>query len=223
MTPAGLEPAAVKAAGTVWRVGFKPEPWAWSGWEWATEGRFPGRWDDAEGNFRTVYAGSSLKACLMEVLACFRPDPLIRDDLEEIEVDPHDEAWHPSIAPGQVPYSWLEPRMAATAVLSGSYCDISASTTIAALRPYFLREALAFGLKDFDAASLRDARPRTLTQRVATHVYEYSDMDGIAFTSRLGDDLRLWAVFEQAGDPAISPSLTHIAQPRDVSGLGRNT
>ncbi|WP_427136592.1 RES domain-containing protein [Pseudarthrobacter sp. S9] len=192
-------------------VGFKPEPWAWSGWEWATEGRFPGRWDDAEGNFRTVYAGSSLKACLMEVLACFRPDPLLFDDLDDIEVDPRDEAWHPTNAPGQVPYSWLEPRTAATATITGRYCDISASTTIAALRPHFLREALVFGLKDFDAAALRDARPRVLTQRVATHVYGHSNLDGIAFTSRLGDDLKLWAIFEQAGDPAASPRLTHFA------------
>ncbi|WP_269317347.1 type II toxin-antitoxin system RelE family toxin [Arthrobacter sp. MA-N2] len=23
----------------VWRIGFRPDPWAWSGWEWATNGR----------------------------------------------------------------------------------------------------------------------------------------------------------------------------------------
>lgn len=34
----------VAAAEEVWRIGFKPEPWAWSGWEWAgTDGRFHGR------------------------------------------------------------------------------------------------------------------------------------------------------------------------------------
>jgi hypothetical protein len=27
---------AAESAGRVWRVGFRPEPWAWSGWEWAT-------------------------------------------------------------------------------------------------------------------------------------------------------------------------------------------
>lgn len=51
---------AAEASGRVWRVGFRPELWAWSGWEWATDGRFPGRWDDLHGNFRTIYAGSSL-------------------------------------------------------------------------------------------------------------------------------------------------------------------
>ena len=46
------------------RVGYKPEPWAWVGWEWATAGRFHGRWDHFDGNFRTIYAGSPLLACL---------------------------------------------------------------------------------------------------------------------------------------------------------------
>ncbi|MEQ7736349.1 RES domain-containing protein, partial [Escherichia coli] len=76
--------AVVAAAGTVWRIGFFPEPWAWSGWEWATNGRFPGRWDDLHGNFRTVYAGSSLKACLLEVLAGFRRDARLAAELEDI-------------------------------------------------------------------------------------------------------------------------------------------
>lgn len=48
------ELTAAEADGRVWRVGFRPEPWAWSGWEWATDGRFQGRWDDLHGNFRLV-------------------------------------------------------------------------------------------------------------------------------------------------------------------------
>ena len=38
----------------VWRVGFLPEPWERPSWQYATDGRFPGRWDDADGNFRTI-------------------------------------------------------------------------------------------------------------------------------------------------------------------------
>ena len=77
--------AVQEQAGTqVWRVGYCPQPWACVGWGWASEGRFPGRWDDAEGNFRTVYAGSSLLGCLLELLADFRADPLLEVDLGEI-------------------------------------------------------------------------------------------------------------------------------------------
>lgn len=35
--------------------------------------------------------------------------------------------------------------------------------------------------------------------------------DGVRFDSRHGDGLALWAVFEQPGDPAVTPRLTDIA------------
>jgi len=79
--------ATATAETRVWRIGFRPDPWAWSGWEWATDGRFPGRWDDLHGNFRTVYAGSSLRACLLEVLAAFRRDARLAMELDEIVED----------------------------------------------------------------------------------------------------------------------------------------
>jgi hypothetical protein len=55
--------------GVVWWVGFRPDPWAWTDWKYGSDdGRFNGRWDDMAGQFRTVYAGESLVACLPEVL-----------------------------------------------------------------------------------------------------------------------------------------------------------
>ncbi|WP_208739868.1 RES domain-containing protein [Arthrobacter agilis] len=53
---------------------FSPDAWAWSGRQYATDGRFQGRWADIDGNFRIIYAGSRLLACLLEVLAHFRQD-----------------------------------------------------------------------------------------------------------------------------------------------------
>ncbi|MFB8369757.1 RES domain-containing protein [Pseudarthrobacter sp. NPDC055928] len=199
--------AIIPAAGTVWRIGFRPEPWAWSGWEWATDGRFPGRWDDLHGNFRTVYAGSSLKACLLEVLAGFRRDARLAAELDEIVEDDEDQALHPTIPPGEVPREWLEPRAATRAELSGHYCAVTASQTIAALYPNFIAIALSLGLADFDAAALKDARPRQLTQGVAAWLYETTTVDGVTFNSRHGDELRLWAIFERPGNPPISPKL----------------
>ncbi|MFE4835543.1 RES domain-containing protein [Arthrobacter sp. NPDC056691] len=100
------ELAIIPAAGTVWRIGFRPDPWAWSGWEWATDGRFPGRWDDLHGNFRTVYAGSSLRACLLEVLAGFRRDARLAIEPDEIVEDAEDAVLYPTLASGQVPREW---------------------------------------------------------------------------------------------------------------------
>ena len=63
--------------GVVWRVGYRPKPWAWTPWQYVGDtGRFTGRWDDPLGSFLTLYAGRDLLACLLEVLAGFRPDPL---------------------------------------------------------------------------------------------------------------------------------------------------
>ncbi|MFC8041817.1 RES domain-containing protein [Paenarthrobacter sp. NPDC057355] len=197
----------IPALRTVWRIGFRPDPWAWSGWEWSTNGRFPGRWDDLHGNFRTVYAGSSLKACLLEVLAGFRPDPRLASELGEIIEDDEDHVLHPTILPGEEPREWLEPRTAARAELSGNYCAVTTSATVSALYPHFVAKALSLGLTDFDAAALKDARPRQLTQAIAAWLYDTTTVDGVTFNSRHGDELQLWAIFERPGDPPTSPNL----------------
>ncbi len=193
----------------VWRIGFRPDPWAWSGWEWATNGRFPGRWDDLHGNFRTVYAGSSLEGCLLEVLAGFRRDARLAAELDEIVEDDEDAVLHPTVPPGQVPREWLDARAATSADLAGAYCAVTDSVSIAALYPYFIGMALSLGLADFDAAALKDARPRELTQAIAAWIYENTDFDGVTFTSRHGDDLQLWAIFERPGDGHVSPKVQH--------------
>ena len=198
-------PVTVTADRRVWRVGLRPEPWAWPSWQYSTNGRFSGRWDDRDGNFRTVYACADLLGCLLEVLACFRPDPSLAADLAGIEDD--DPSALPVAAAGCVPRSWLEPRSAAIARLTGTYCAVTQSATIAALRPLFIAQAKAFGLADFDAGALKDARPRALTQAVATHLYETTDLAGVQFLSRHGDEQMLWAIFERPGAGEVSPWL----------------
>lgn len=90
MTSPDLEIA--QASGLVWRVGYAPNLWEWSDWRFAQDnGRFDGRWDDEDGKFRTIYTAESLFACLVEVLAKFRPDPVIETELGEIE-DPDDRS-----------------------------------------------------------------------------------------------------------------------------------
>lgn len=202
---------AVDTNQRVWRVGFDPEPWAWSGWEWAgSDGRFHGRWDDRQGNFRTIYAGSTLLACLLEVLAGFRPDPTLVLALDGIVEDAEDAVTHPTAAAGELSSAWLGRRSAASATLTGRFCAVTAAESIAALRPQFVALAHLLNLHDFDASALKDGRPRALTQSIATYLHATTDLDGITFASRHGDDLTLWAVFERADDPAVSPALNAI-------------
>jgi hypothetical protein len=198
----------INASQTVWRVGFSPDTWAWSGWQYATDGRFPGRWDDVDGNFRTIYAGSSLLACLLEVLATFRKDAHLAAEFEDIAEDDLDRDSHPTIAPGLVPWHWLDSRRIATGTLTGTFCAVTASGTMSSLYSHFIGLALSLGLLDFDAAALKDSRPRRLTQSVATWLYENTDIDGVSFNSRHGDDLTLWAIFERPQDGSVTACIT---------------
>lgn len=91
-----------------------------------------------------------------------------------------------------------------------SYCAVTDSRSIAALHPHFIGIALHLGLADLDAAALKDAGPRELTQAIATWIYETTDLSGVTFASRHGDDLQLWGAFERPGDGFLSPQLRDI-------------
>ncbi|MGB3413862.1 MAG: hypothetical protein WBA28_04010 [Microbacteriaceae bacterium] len=212
----------------VWRLGYRPHPWEWTEWRWAAEtSRFNGRWDALDGNtYRTIYAGETLYACLIELLAPFRVDQALAEIYSTIRVSIEDEIDYPSIQPGVLDLKeWLSKRVASTAELNANLCLVTDSATIAALHPLFLSQALTLGLDDFDAAALKNARPRLLTQSVSQYLWlakkdNGTDLcDGVEFLSRHGDDLKLWAIFERAGDPKISPKLSEIRR----ESLNRNT
>ena len=191
--------------GMVWRVGYRPDPWTWTPWQYAENGRFTGRWDDPDGNYRTLYTGTTLIGCLFEVLACFRPDPTLVDELTAVVEDPDDHLVHPTLSPGTVPSTWLIPRVATTGTLIGTFCAVTNTATLSTLRPLFLGRALRFGLPDFDAAALRLAKPRALTQAISSFLYAASihgeaAFDGVQFHSRYRDELTLIAIFERGTD-----------------------
>lgn len=202
-------------ANKVWRVGYRPDPWAWSNWLYANdEGRFNGRWDDQNSDFRTLYTGESLLACLLEVLAHFRPDPTTDAKLDEIE-DPEGEvALHPDASSGTVGYWWLEQRFGGSADQSGTYCFVTHSESVSAIQAGF--PFAKFTLKPvlLDASVLKDARQRDLTRSIARWIFDSRDdqqndlVDGIEFRSRFGDEARMWAIFERAADAETSSHLT---------------
>jgi len=202
--------------GVVWRVGYRQEPWAWTPWQYVGDtGRFTGRWDDPLGSFRTLYAGRDLLACLLEVLAGFRPDPLLGEELAGIVEDPEDAQVYPTQPPGTVPLSWLTPRQASAATLSGTFCAVTDKESLPTLRNAFLSTARRYGLADLDAGALRLSAPRALTQRIAAWLYDLHDdvgylIDGVQFESRHGDGLTLWAIFERGADPEVSLQLSGI-------------
>lgn len=220
----------------LWRVGYAPSPWNWTDWAYANHGRFNGRWDSPDGSYRTLYAGTTLQACLLEVLAPFRPAPVVASGLDAIKEDEADRALHPTGAAGLVPESWFAVRRVATADVTGTFCDVLAAPSIAALRPEFHSLAVNdFHLPDFDISALLMSAPRELTQQVGRHIYSCAPaLDGMRFLSRHGVDQELWALFERSGDHetsarvhplSVTPVGEHqheIDQVCDVFGLHRD-
>ncbi|KAA9089589.1 RES domain-containing protein [Microbacterium radiodurans] len=206
---AALELQLADAAGvTVWRVGRAPDPWAWIDHQYAGKAR----WDDPAVTFRTIYAADSLFGCYTELLAYARPDR--NDDgsdlLASIDEDPKDAADFPVPPAGSIERHWVTGRMVGTASLDGTYVDVRAAATVAALRPRYLTYARTLGFDDFDAAALKRAHPRELTHRLTVDFYAMTrsdgtpTLDGVHFGSRHGDDLALWAIYERPGDDPSS-------------------
>ncbi|SPM39019.1 hypothetical protein MNAB215_1201 [Mycobacterium numidiamassiliense] len=139
----------------VHRIGYAPAPWDWTPWEHAQGGRFHGRWDDPDGNWRALYVGDCALACYLEVLAPFRPDPVLAQQLAEILSD--DEDYFPTTNPGELPYVWCEPRLSCSAMLSGYFAVPGHHKTLPTLRKRFLQLAKRHGCKDLDAGAIRHA------------------------------------------------------------------
>jgi hypothetical protein len=189
------------ATGTpLFRVGYEPDPWSWTPWEFAPSGgTFGGRWDDPDGTYRVVYAGASAFACYVEVPARFRPDAALISGRGAIIGCPEDEHY-PTVAPGLVPRSWSTPRRLGEAELTGRFVDVQHFNSIAQLRLLFVQRALGLRLADFDGSAIRQYEPRILTQEVSLYLYRNSSpiYDGIYFESRHGNDLELYAIYERS-------------------------
>lgn len=207
-----MGPQSERENSIIWRIGYQPAPLSWAGWQHASGGRFPGRWDDPNGNFRTLYVGESLLACFLEVLAFARADEYLAAALEDIEEDVADAADYPTISIGTVSPSWLAPRRAVKATLDGRFCHVTAAETVAYLYPRFIGMTLAQGHDDFDAGILKNGAARSITQAVSASLYLERDIDGLRFTSRHGDELTLWCIYERPGDPPVSPHLFQLEE-----------
>lgn len=209
MSPDELEIESSDEIGEVWHVGYAPDAWAWVPWRYADdEGLFGGRWDDQQGQFRTLYTADSLLGCFLELLAKLRPSEPVLAGLDEFEDDGSLELF-PDAPQGTVGHSWLDGREYGSAQQVGSYCFITHSRSIAALIAHYPLEAHGLTPSDVDTALLKDAHDRELTRSIARwlydlHVNEGPVVDGVRFLSRHGDDIRVWAVFERADDGARS-------------------
>ncbi|SNT40846.1 RES domain-containing protein [Rhodococcoides kyotonense] len=212
-TPRGDVWCVLAAGAAAFRVGYPPTSWEWTPWEYATGGRFSGRWDDPSGVWRTLYVGSSLLACYLEVLAYARPSDELTRALDEISEE--DGEQFPSVEPGHVPRSWMKARISGSGAIDGWFVVPGHPESMATLRTAFRGQAIRLGLMDLDTAAIRDGRPRALTQEISSWINTQTGPDremvaGIQFESRHGDGLKLWAIYERPGDSVVSANVTQL-------------
>lgn len=201
--------------GEVWRVGFAPDPWEWTPWQYANDnGRFNGRWDDQEAKFRTLYTSESLLGCFLELLAPQRPDDAAFAELEAIVDDANIEEMYPEINRGAIGMEWLSGRLYGRATQTGTYAEVTQAEALGFMAVAGVFDRLGIPARQVDASLLKDATKRDITRSVARYLFDLRAagssrpaVDGIAFRSRMGDDIRMWAVFER-GDELVSEHIT---------------
>jgi hypothetical protein len=203
------ELADTNPPGKLFRIGRRPDPWAWPPWEFC---RRANRWDDPTDNFRVLYACGQRRGTFVETLARFRPDPAVVAGLAEIT-----GADDGALSPGCVPVSWIENRAMGEAVVDGRFADIGHSTSLAYLRTAMAAQLIRFGIPDLDGAAIRLAI-REFTQEISLHVFGRATPDGsplfggITYESRLGNEFTNWAIFERPDrNPVHDAVITDIA------------
>jgi hypothetical protein len=203
---------ARRADRPLYRIGRTPNPWAWPDWMRASIDRtFGNRFDDPQGDYRVLYAGSSLLGAFVEVLARFRPDPHVAAELAKISGDARD-----ALPPGHLDAAWLDVRRIGEATVAGRFAEIGHSASLAELERALGARLAHYGIADLDASAIRLTVPRRFTQEISRYVYEQTAargrraFDGIAYLSKLGDEFWNWALFEPIGPSAPRRFLTEV-------------
>ena len=147
------------------------------------------RFDDPGGAFRVLYAAERQLGCFVETLAPLRPSLA---DIAALA-----RAAGATIRPvTHVTADWRRARRIARLRLRPGrrWLDLRAPETCEVLRTELADVLLRLGMADFDVSGARGPS-RELTQRIARWAFERG-YAGIAYRSRLADELECWAIFE---------------------------
>lgn len=164
-----------------------------------SEPRGGNRFDSYNGDYGTLYFGSTVEVCFVETLGRFRPDPklaaLVGSDWQSNHM----------MGPGNIPADWRSSRVIVRVGLEQPlpFVDIFATDTIAELgsRPDVMASLLQLGVHDLDLGDIA-GKDRRVTRFLAQYLADLRDGDdhpvfsGIRYVSRLGEHLECWAVFE---------------------------
>ena len=159
------------------------------------------RWDDAQGQFSTLYCGTTPEACFAETLAPFRPTDVV-SRINAFMTEEADEGTDFDLVSGTVPADYIHHRALAhfTVPVHRNFIDIDDAKTHAALNASIPHVPRDYGLQGFDRG-VAMTQDRRITRRIARHYYDLSQAHdhhafcGIRYESRLDAQYECWALF----------------------------
>jgi hypothetical protein len=170
------------------------------------------RFDDPEGEFRVRYLASTLRGCCVELLARWQDDQVAENHLAEVEgLDEFDDLDLPDPAKIQGVRDWAVKQKVVRCMVDNRelLIDIDSSELLVDLDKHALvRKALEespLGSEtrrahlDHAVIRLTGRVGRPITQAVSRAVREmYPLVRGLAYWSRIDDNERCWAVYQEA-------------------------
>lgn len=120
-----------------------------------------------------------------------------------------------------VPAGWHRERLIGRLIAEPGqrWLDLRSHETILALRAELATILASLGLEDFDL-SVAVGSNRRLTQVISRWAFE-RDFQGIAYASRHGADLYLWAIFEGSRFEPVEIALVDAHDPDLVIAADR--
>lgn len=188
------------------RVGLRPDPLAWSPWEWVGAGRY----DDPARVFRVLYAAESRFTCLKEVLIAQRRretnDSKLAAALASLDDPEASISRAAEQRRHQITRAWRLTRAFGELELAAGQTYLNLRETGDLLE---VEAALGaeLGIEEISLEHIASVRHEK-TQRIARWAFE-TGYRAILYPSRIGADDRCWAIFDNA---VFTPlGLSHIA------------
>lgn len=188
----------------LWRVGYRSDPLGYP-----PSPQYNHRFDDARQQFRSMYAADLEETALREVLTDFRPSAKARAAYVA-EFGPEAAA---DIPGGPVTASWRQNNVLAPVFLDldGPLIDLTDHTVLNEIELRHAAALAAVGMEHLDMHELT-TRVRSVTQPIATDVYERLDAAAIRFPSSRDGNV-CFAVFEGRGKLAAAGAPILLTDP----------
>ncbi len=198
-------PATQPAPDTLFRVGRKPDPWAWTDLKYAGQGR----WDDPERRYAVLYASHDAFGAYLESLSQFQPDLELVAELGRVRRNA--AGLRRTTIAGRMPENWRSSRLLGEGApdgVSGAFVAVGRAATLAVLRQELASVARELDIENVDAGVLRldySARFRAFTQAVSRYIYERPEAHaGIFYLGQQGDEVENYAIFRRGADHPVT-------------------